>query len=201
MTKGEVVRYGIAFALRRSRKIILGLKEGLTQLDLHHVGRTSTADAVGLAARHPHARARSRRARPRAAGQRAVSPQPGHAGRGSRRHRRAGLPRGGELDLRLRAHRGAAAQAGERGRSPAVAGRSPSGGSDPPARPGEHGRERQARGIASRDQGPRGHHQGRGRDSPKEPRRSARRAAWSASSAWCRAARRRTSATTRSGSG
>lgn len=32
-------------------------------------------------------------------------------------------------------------------------------------------------------------------------RRSARRAAWSASSAWCRAARRRTSATTRSGSG
>jgi len=27
MTRGEVLRYAIAFALRRSRKIILGLKE------------------------------------------------------------------------------------------------------------------------------------------------------------------------------
>jgi hypothetical protein len=31
MTKGEVLRYAIAFALRRSRKIIRGLKEGLTE--------------------------------------------------------------------------------------------------------------------------------------------------------------------------
>ena len=31
MTKGEVLRYAIAFALMRSRKIIRGLKEGLTE--------------------------------------------------------------------------------------------------------------------------------------------------------------------------
>jgi hypothetical protein len=31
MTRGEVLRYAIAFALRRSRKIICGLKEGLTE--------------------------------------------------------------------------------------------------------------------------------------------------------------------------
>ena len=31
MTKGEILRYAIAFALRRSRKIIRGLKEGLTE--------------------------------------------------------------------------------------------------------------------------------------------------------------------------
>ena len=31
MTKGEVLRYAIAFALRRSRKIIRGLKEGLKE--------------------------------------------------------------------------------------------------------------------------------------------------------------------------
>jgi len=31
MTKGEVLRYAIAYALRRSRKIIRGLKEGLTE--------------------------------------------------------------------------------------------------------------------------------------------------------------------------
>jgi hypothetical protein len=31
MTKGEVLRYAIAFALRQSRKIVLGLKEGLTE--------------------------------------------------------------------------------------------------------------------------------------------------------------------------
>jgi hypothetical protein len=31
MTKGEVLSYAIAFALRRSRKIIRGLKEGLTE--------------------------------------------------------------------------------------------------------------------------------------------------------------------------
>jgi len=29
MTRGEVLRYAVAFALRRSRKIIRGLKEGL----------------------------------------------------------------------------------------------------------------------------------------------------------------------------
>jgi hypothetical protein len=31
MMKGEVLRYAIAFALRRSRKIVRGLKEGLTE--------------------------------------------------------------------------------------------------------------------------------------------------------------------------
>jgi hypothetical protein len=31
MTKGEVLKYAIAFALRRSRKIVRGLKEGLTE--------------------------------------------------------------------------------------------------------------------------------------------------------------------------
>jgi hypothetical protein len=31
MTKGEVLRYAIAYALRRSRKIIRGLKEGLNE--------------------------------------------------------------------------------------------------------------------------------------------------------------------------
>jgi hypothetical protein len=31
MTKGEILRYAIAFALTRSRKIIRGLKEGLTE--------------------------------------------------------------------------------------------------------------------------------------------------------------------------
>ena len=31
MTSGEVLRYAIAYALRRSRKIIYGLKEGLTE--------------------------------------------------------------------------------------------------------------------------------------------------------------------------
>jgi len=31
MTKGEVLRYAIAYALRSSRKIIRGLKEGLTE--------------------------------------------------------------------------------------------------------------------------------------------------------------------------
>jgi hypothetical protein len=30
MIRGEVLRYDIAFALRRSRKIIRGLKEGVT---------------------------------------------------------------------------------------------------------------------------------------------------------------------------
>jgi hypothetical protein len=31
MTRGEVLRYAVASALRRSRKIICGLKEGLTE--------------------------------------------------------------------------------------------------------------------------------------------------------------------------
>ena len=31
LSQGEVLRYAIAFALRRSRKIIRGLKEGLTE--------------------------------------------------------------------------------------------------------------------------------------------------------------------------
>jgi hypothetical protein len=31
MTRGEVLRYAIAFALRRARRIIRGLKEGLSE--------------------------------------------------------------------------------------------------------------------------------------------------------------------------
>ena len=31
MTRGEVLRYAIAFALRRAKKIIRGLKESLTE--------------------------------------------------------------------------------------------------------------------------------------------------------------------------
>jgi hypothetical protein len=31
MTRGEVLRYAVALALRRARKIIRGLKEGLTE--------------------------------------------------------------------------------------------------------------------------------------------------------------------------
>jgi hypothetical protein len=31
MTRGEVLRYALAFALRRSRKIVRGLKEGLSE--------------------------------------------------------------------------------------------------------------------------------------------------------------------------
>jgi hypothetical protein len=31
MTKGEVLRYALAFALRRSRKIVRGLKVGLSE--------------------------------------------------------------------------------------------------------------------------------------------------------------------------
>ena len=37
MTKGEVLKYAIAFALRRSRKIIRGLKEGLTEEERYAV--------------------------------------------------------------------------------------------------------------------------------------------------------------------
>jgi hypothetical protein len=31
MTRGDVLRYAIAYALRRARKIVRGLKEGLTE--------------------------------------------------------------------------------------------------------------------------------------------------------------------------
>jgi hypothetical protein len=37
MTRGEVLRYAVAFALRRSRKIIRGLKEGLTEEERYAV--------------------------------------------------------------------------------------------------------------------------------------------------------------------
>jgi hypothetical protein len=37
MTRGEVLRYAIAYALRRSRKIIRGLKEGLSEYERHAV--------------------------------------------------------------------------------------------------------------------------------------------------------------------
>jgi hypothetical protein len=41
MTRGEVLRYAIAYALRRSRKVIRGLKQGLSEEEryavAHHV--------------------------------------------------------------------------------------------------------------------------------------------------------------------
>jgi hypothetical protein len=37
MTKGEMLRYAIAYALRRSRKIIRGLKEGLSEEERYAV--------------------------------------------------------------------------------------------------------------------------------------------------------------------
>jgi hypothetical protein len=43
MTKGEVLRYAIAFALRRSRKIIRGLKEGLNEDERHAVADHAVA--------------------------------------------------------------------------------------------------------------------------------------------------------------
>ena len=43
MTKGEVLRYAIAFALMRSRKIIRGLKEGLTEEERYAVADHAVA--------------------------------------------------------------------------------------------------------------------------------------------------------------
>ena len=37
MTRGELLRYAIAFALRRARKIIRGLKDGLTEEERYAV--------------------------------------------------------------------------------------------------------------------------------------------------------------------
>jgi len=43
MTRGEVLQCAIAFALRRSRKIIRGLKEGLTEDDRYAVADQTVA--------------------------------------------------------------------------------------------------------------------------------------------------------------
>jgi hypothetical protein len=37
MTRGDVLRYAIAFALMRARKIVRGLKEGLTEAERYAV--------------------------------------------------------------------------------------------------------------------------------------------------------------------
>ncbi len=37
MTRGDVLRYAIAFALQRARKIVRGLKEGLTEAERYAV--------------------------------------------------------------------------------------------------------------------------------------------------------------------
>jgi hypothetical protein len=42
-TKGEVLKYAIAFALRRSRKLIRGLKEGLTEEERYAVANHAVA--------------------------------------------------------------------------------------------------------------------------------------------------------------
>ena len=43
MTRGEVLRYAVAYALRRSRKIIRGLKEGLTEEERYSVADYTVA--------------------------------------------------------------------------------------------------------------------------------------------------------------
>jgi hypothetical protein len=43
MTKGEVLKYAIAFALRRPRKIIRGLKQGLTEEERYAVADHAVA--------------------------------------------------------------------------------------------------------------------------------------------------------------
>jgi hypothetical protein len=43
MTKGEVLKYAIAFALRRSGKIIRGLKEGLNEDERYAVADHAVA--------------------------------------------------------------------------------------------------------------------------------------------------------------
>jgi hypothetical protein len=43
MTRGEVLRYAIAYALRRSRKVIRGLKEGLTEEERFAVANHTVA--------------------------------------------------------------------------------------------------------------------------------------------------------------
>jgi hypothetical protein len=51
MTKGEVLRYAIAFALRRSRKIVRGLKEGLTEDERYAVADHAVAQLRPVAAK------------------------------------------------------------------------------------------------------------------------------------------------------
>jgi hypothetical protein len=43
MIRGAVLRYAIAYALRRSRKIIRGLKEGLTEAERYAVADHTVA--------------------------------------------------------------------------------------------------------------------------------------------------------------
>jgi len=50
MTRGEVLRYAIAFALRRSRKVIRGLKAGLTEEERYAVADHAVAQLKGRGA-------------------------------------------------------------------------------------------------------------------------------------------------------
>jgi hypothetical protein len=43
MTRGEVLRYALAFALRRSRKVVKGLKTGLTEDERYAVADHTVA--------------------------------------------------------------------------------------------------------------------------------------------------------------
>jgi hypothetical protein len=43
MTRGEVLRYALAFALRRSRKIVRGLKQGLSEEERYAVADQTVA--------------------------------------------------------------------------------------------------------------------------------------------------------------
>jgi hypothetical protein len=66
MTKGEVLRYAIAFALRRLRNIIRGLKEGLTEEERYSLlsayppgANIVRSPAASVVRTLPHVRCRS----------------------------------------------------------------------------------------------------------------------------------------------
>ena len=65
MTKGEVLRYAIAFALRCSRKIVRGLKEALTEEERyavadHAVAQLKERERLRQQIRHQHSELRIR---------------------------------------------------------------------------------------------------------------------------------------------
>jgi hypothetical protein len=51
MTKGDVLKYAIAYSLRRARKIIRGLKEGLTEEERFAVADTLSSSLKNAAIR------------------------------------------------------------------------------------------------------------------------------------------------------
>src|SRR6476619_8633583 len=78
MTRGEVLRYAIAFAVRRSRKIIRGLKEGLTEDERYAVADHAVAQLKERGDPWRSTRRRRRRSRHRhnRVGRKAFPPTP-----------------------------------------------------------------------------------------------------------------------------